>query len=218
MSVIKREFDNLASVYENNRLSPWYQAHGAEILKHCPPLEAGDILDVGCGTGHFLRNYLKNNPGARGVGLDISSAMIDEAGKKAQVDEVDNVEFVNGDFEAIDPQEFAAYNFKVIVCSSAFHYFLDPQRAAEKLYGLLADGGVLYVLERDKSRSLLTRLWGFLHRIYIKDQVEFYDRHVLLQFFRHAGFRNASVIQSIRRYFWKGKLFTSVVLIRCQKN
>lgn len=218
MNVIKKEFDDLAPVYESNRLSPWYQAHAKEILRQCPPLRDGNILDVGCGTGYFLRNYLKRNPGARGAGLDVSLAMIGEARKKAESEQIGNVEFVNGDFEEISLQTFALYDFRIIVCANAFHYFSDPQRAADKLFRLLGDGGVLFILERDKSRSPLTLLWSFLHRNYIKDQVEFYDQNELLQFFERAGFREASVIQSIRRYFWKSKLFTSIVLIGCRKE
>ena len=214
MGVIENEFDTLAPVYESNRLSPWYRAHADEILKLCPALPHGDILDVGCGTGYFLRNYLKQNPATRGVGLDVSSVMISEAIKRAHTEQIENAEFLHMDFEKIDITKFESYDFRIIVCASAFHYFSDPHQAAVKLYSLLGDGGVLYLLERDKHRSQLTRLWGFLHRNYIKDNVEFYDQTELLRIFRRAGFDNPELVETTRRYVWKGKLFTSIVLIK----
>lgn len=217
VKVIQREFDEVAPVYETNRLSSWYQAHADEILRQCPPLPTGDILDVGCGTGYFLRSYLARNPHARGVGIDVSEGMVEAARARAEAEQIANVEFVGGDFERVDLQLFAAYRFSIIVCANAFHYFSDPQSATDRLYRLLGNDGVLFILERDKSSSLLTQLWGFLHRYYIKDQVEFYDKDELLKFVERAGFRDLSVVNSIRRYFWRGKLYTSVVLIRCRK-
>lgn len=212
MNVIEKEFDALASTYETNRLAPWYRAHSDEILKKCPSMAQGDILDVGCGTGYLLRNILGRNPGARGVGLDISSGMISEADRKAQQERISNVEFIKTDFEKLDASMFETYNFKIVVCASTFHYFADPLQAAIMLRSVLGAGGTLYLLERDKARSPLTRLWGFLHRNCIKDRVEFYDQEELGRIFRQAGFKDPEAVQSIRRYFWKGKLFTSIVL------
>ena len=72
MNVVEKEFDALAAEYENNRLSSWYQAHADEMLEHCLDINEGDILDIGCGTGHFLREYQKDKPGHKAVGVDIS--------------------------------------------------------------------------------------------------------------------------------------------------
>jgi len=216
-TVIEQEFDAIAPVYENNGPSQWYQAHEAEMLTVCNPLKEVDILDIGCGTGHFLRQYLKQNPQARGVGLDLSSSMIDEAKNNADAEGIENVSFYKGDWEEVDAGLFRPYNFSLIVCANAFHYFADPQAAAEKMYHLLSDGGTLKLLERDKSRSLLTYFWGFLHRNCIKDHVVYYGKNELLSFYEKSGFINVRVIRTIRRYFWKKKLFTSIVLIECDK-
>lgn len=217
-SVIQQEFDEIAHEYEGNRLSAWYQAHEAVILSACPDLDKGDILDIGCGTGHFLRQYLKKHPRARGVGVDLSAGMIDEAGRLSDAENITNVSFLTGDWESIDTDVFGAYDFKVIVCANAFHYFADPQAAVEKMHHLLANTGVLYILERDKSRSPLSYFWDFLHRTWIKDHVIFYSGTELVRFFENAGFSGVSVIRSIRRYFWKKKLFTSIVLLECHKS
>ena len=218
MNVVEKEFDVLAAEYESNRLASWYQAHADEMLEHCLSIDEGDILDIGCGTGHFLREYLKDKPKLRAVGIDISSSMIDEASRKANEAGVDNVKFIHADWETMSLDSLSGYNFRVIFCANAFHYFTEPQAASDKLYKLLEDKGMLYVLERNKARSLLTFFWGFLHSTFIKDQVVFYKNSELVNFFENAGFKNVRIVRSIKKYFWKNKLFTSIVLIEGKKS
>lgn len=218
MNVVEKEFDAKAVDYESNRLASWYQAHADEMLRHCLDIDTGDILDIGCGTGHFLRQYLKDKPGLRAVGVDISSSMIDEASRKASEAGLENLKYIHADWESISPASFSGYNFSIIFCANAFHYFTDPQAASNKLYELLQQDGTLYVLERNKARSLLTFFWGFLHSTFIKDQVVFYKNSELVRFFENAGFNSVRIVRSIKKYFWKNKLFTSIVMIEGKKT
>ena len=218
MNVIVREFDGLAGEYETNRLAPWYKAHAEEVLRECPADIDGAILDVGCGTGYLLRSLLKRLPRSRGVGLDISGAMAAEAARLAAADHVNNVDFITSDWETIDLQQLAGHDFSLVICANAFHYFSDPRSAAAKLFDVLAPGGSLLVLERNKSNSRMTQFWDWLHQYVIKDNVKFYDLDQLLSFFRAAGFSEARPIRKIRRLLWKNKLYTDVVLIKCLKG
>lgn len=218
MNVVEKEFDALAAEYESNRLAGWYQAHAEEMLKHCVEIESGDILDIGCGSGYFLRNYMQNRAGVRALGVDISSAMVDVAQQKAQAEGLKNIEFMHADWESLDSATLAHYDFKVIVCANTFHYFSEPQKATDELFKLLAAEGTLYLLERNKARSLLTLVWGVLHTVLIKDQVVFYTSAQLVEIFKRAGFGPVTVLRSIRKYFWKSKLFTSLVLLECKKK
>jgi len=218
MNVVEKEFDALASEYESNRLADWYRAHADEILRHCPDLKSGDILDVGCGSGYFLRSYMKERPGVRAVGIDLSAQMIEQAKQKAQAEGLDNIEFIQADWENLPPALFAEHSFKMIVCANAFHYFEQPQQSSDQFFRKLSDDGVLYVLERNKARSLLTFIWGIAHTVLIKDQVVFYKTAELQQFFKNAGFAGVSIRASIKRYLWKNKLFTSIVLLECKRK
>ena len=217
MNVIAKEFNALAPEYENNRLAPWYKAHADEILAASPSRTSGDVLDIGCGTGYLLRAYLKRNPGTRGLGLDISRAMVEEARQIAESDGIGNVRFVNADWESPDEQPLINRPFDLVFCANAFHYFSAPRDAARKMFNAMASGGSLLVLERNASNSVLTRGWGWLHRHCIKDNVEFHTEGDLLSCFRNAGFASASTVRSINRLLWKNKLYTSVVLIECRK-
>lgn len=217
MSVVRQEFDALAGDYETNRLAPWYRAHADLILERLPPLEHGLIVDVGCATGYLLRRYLRRYPGASGLGVDVAPAMIEQAERLAREDGVDNARFMTADWETIDPAALTGQPARIVVCANAFHYFASPEAAALRLWEILDEGGLLYVLERDKSRSALTLLWGWLHRHFIKDNVEFYTRDELTSFVTRAGFRDVAVVQSINRLLWKRKLYTSIVLLECRK-
>ncbi|HSH41438.1 MAG TPA: class I SAM-dependent methyltransferase [Arenicellales bacterium] len=217
MNVVEREFNALAADYELNRLAPWYRAQADLILNACEPLAAGDVLDVGCGTGYLLRSYLARSPGARGVGIDIAGAMVEQAAALAAADGVNNVKFIKADWETLEPGELDEFEFRLAFCTSAFHYFSAPQQAAEKLCRMLDTGGTLYLIERNKSNSPLTLLWGWLHRHWIKDNVEFYSLAEVVDCFRTAGFADVAVVRTVNRLLWKNKLYTSVALIKCTK-
>lgn len=218
LNIIEKEFNALAAEYETNRLSDWYQAHANEMLKHCPDIKEGDILDVGCGTGYFLRLYLKDKPHIRAVGIDASSAMIEAAKKKAGAAGLNQIKFIHANWEELNPDLFIDYRFKAIFCANTFHYFSDPQSATDKLFKQLVEEGTLYLLERNKALSPLTLLWGFIHRVFIKDQVIFYSTAELVRFFEKAGFKQVKTLLSLKKYFWKNKLFTSIVLIEGSKQ
>lgn len=218
MNVIEREFNAVAADYESNRLADWYKAHAGIILDACPPLANGDVLDVGCGTGYLLRSFLARSPDARGVGVDIAASMVDRAAELARRDGIGNARFMRADWETLDTRDLDDYAFRLVFCANAFHYFSAPGRAAEKFCSVLADGGTLYVLERNKSNSPLTLLWGWLHRHWIKDNVEFYTLDQLTSCFKDAGFGDVTVLRTVNRLLWKNKLYTSVALLKCTRN
>ncbi len=213
---IREEFNAVAPAYESNRLSPWYKAHADELLAAMKDDAVGDILDIGCGPGYLLRQYLSANPGNKGLGVDIAPNMTRVATSAAKEANIAHLEFIADDWEAMNLDSIDLPNLKTIVCANAFHYFADPQAATNKMAEALAHGK-LYILERDKSRSLLTLFWDILHRTVIKDHVVFYDKAALFDILGKAGFENITVEKHLKRYFWKGKLFTNVILISCEK-
>ena len=213
---IAREFDGKADEYERYRLGSWYIAQLQMLAQHIDHNVSGDVLDIGCGTGWLLRSLASTQPDRRYVGIDISPRMI-EVARSSLPDTTSNTEFVDSDWESMDLECLSAYSFSAIVCTSAFHYFADPEKALAKIHGLLAENGSIFVIERDKSASPLTALWDLLHRHYIRDHVRFYSREQLRNMLTEAGFANVEVIDAVKRYFWHGKLQTNVVFLRGQK-
>lgn len=218
MNLVAKEFDGLAQSYEANRLSGWYKAHANLLLDTCGLPPTGTVLDVGCGTGYLLREVAKRCGGLRAVGLDVSPAMIDQATHLAESAGLGNVQFVLADWESMTDSAVVLPDCDVIFCVNTLHYFTDPLSAAERFFSWLKPNGKLYILERDKSGSLLTQVWGWMHREVIRDHVEFYSDIELVRILEHAGFANVSVKQKIRRLFWQKKLYTSLIIIECERT
>jgi ubiquinone/menaquinone biosynthesis C-methylase UbiE len=215
-AAIAAEFDEKAGSYEMNRLAPWYEAQGSLVQAHLG-LVHGPILDVGCGTGWFIRQVLAATPGGRAIGVDLASEMIAEAKRRAAAAGLAGATFVTGDWEADDTRErvrtFLPAGATAVVCVSTLHYFREPVEALRGMARLLAPGGRLLLMERSLDRSPLTSIWDFIHRKVVRDRVRFYRENELLAFMSEAGFHETGIVARVRRWFWKRKLFTSLVLV-----
>ncbi len=107
------------------------------------------VLDVACGTGVLVPDYL-----ARGVAsltcVDISPKMIAHAKKKFS--QLKNAHFICGDVAEVH------FNclFDRIVVYNAFPHFFEPENLIEKLAGDLKPGGRLTIahgMSRDKINN-----------------------------------------------------------------
>jgi len=107
------------------------------ILDYAGIKQDVSVLDVACGTGVLIPDYL-----ARGidkvVGVDISSAMIEIARAKFQDP---RVSFLNGDVEELNFD----FEFDCCVVYNAFPHFPDPERLISALSGKLKSGGRLTI-------------------------------------------------------------------------
>lgn len=220
VNVVEREFDALAEEYESNRLAPWYKAHADFILSHCSHQSGGGLLDIGCASGYFLRRFKVKHPNVQAVGIDLSANMIEQAKKLAAEERINDIRFLQDDWEHLSDDNLKTLqscHLDTIVCANTLHYFLNPRQALQRIFDLLDTGGRFFLLERDKSHSALTFIWGLLHRYFIKDQVEFYQADQLRSLLQDVGFDQVKDLERIQKYLWKGKLYTSVALIGCRK-
>jgi SAM-dependent methyltransferase len=102
-------------------------------------LIAERVLEVGCGTGRWLADL---DPERRQVfGLDPSSGMLEEAGKRNH-----DLRLVRGRGEHLP---FPAETFDLVFCVNAIHHFDDPQGFVSEARRLLGSGGTLAVVGSD---------------------------------------------------------------------
>ena len=106
------------------------------ILDNAGVREGSRVLDVACGTGVLIPDYIRR--GADVTGIDISPEMIKLAERKCAGT---GVRFICGDIETAD----VGQDFDAIVVYNAFPHFPDPERLITHLSGLLTEGGVLTV-------------------------------------------------------------------------
>ncbi|MFZ0389941.1 MAG: methyltransferase domain-containing protein [Calditrichia bacterium] len=222
MNSIEQIFNEAAPDYEHNRLSSWYKAHNEFIIDALENSASVDtILDIGCGTGWLLRQMKKNNPLISGIGVDISTKMINVAQAEALQERLDGLSFISADWEKLNMSDLLDIigdkSLSHITCSSVFHYFGDAESALIKIYNVLNPGGQFLLLDRAKDGSALTQLWDLLHRFFIKDQVKFYTSGELIEMLKRTGFCDLKIKKKVRKLVWKGKFNTSLVLMSAKK-
>lgn len=97
------------------------------------------VLDVACGTGVLIPDYLARNVSFV-TAIDIAPEMIRIAEKKFRSC-ADRVRFICGDVETYD----VGTDYDAIVVYNAFPHFPDPERLIRHLSELLKEGGILTV-------------------------------------------------------------------------
>lgn len=122
-------------------LKPLHLRIGAEI-----PIEAGRMLDVGCGPGNLDRLLAAARPGLEIVGLDESPAMLHQAVRGPHLP---NLEFRLGPVDSADFRE--EFDFAIAVLT--FHHWEEPVRGLEAVYRALKPGGRFWIYEPNPDSS-----------------------------------------------------------------
>lgn len=132
---IKAFFDNLASSWDKDVIK---NEEVIKIILDNANIKSGiDILDVACGTGVLIDDYLNRNVN-KVTAIDLSSEMIKVAKSKFNDERVN---FICGD--VLDFNDDNKYDS--IMVYNAFPHFCDGQALIKHLSSLLKDGGTLSV-------------------------------------------------------------------------
>ena len=107
------------------------------ILEYAQIEEGKDILDVACGTGVLILDYLTRNVKTV-TAIDISPEMVKIAQKKFPQK---NVTIICGDVETTTFSK----QFDCIMVYNAFPHFGEQRKLIEILSGLLKEGGTLTI-------------------------------------------------------------------------
>ena len=128
-------FDRYAPQWDADMVR--HEAVISSILDNGGITEGVSVLDVACGTGVLIPDYLQRNV-VSVTGVDISPKMITIAEEKFSQP---NVHFVCSDVETVVFET----SFDRIVVYNAFPHFFDPSNLIEALAGYLKPGGMLTV-------------------------------------------------------------------------
>ncbi len=109
------------------------------LRENLAQIPRGRVLDLGCGTGSFLRAITDLID--EGVGVDLSPAMIEQARKRSGHDPKISFERVNGP-ELL----FADESFDVVISVLSFRY-LDWDPIVKEILRILKPGGRLLVID-----------------------------------------------------------------------
>src|SRR3712207_733090 len=115
-------------------------------------LSTGDgVLDVGCGTGNFTREFARSvGPDGLAVGIDLSETMLSRAVEDTARAELEQAGYVRGDAEGLP---FRDASFDAVCCFAALNLFADPIRAIDSMARVLTPGGRLALFTSVRGRS-----------------------------------------------------------------
>ena len=128
-----------------------------QILDNAGIRPGVSVLDVACGTGVLIPDYLKRGA-AQITAIDIAPEMVRIAREKFPQE---NVRFVCGDAETAPLGE----GFDAIVIYNAFPHFPDPERLVARLAALLAPGGRLTVAHGSSRADIDAHHHGTASRV-----------------------------------------------------
>lgn len=103
------------------------------------------VLEVGAGTGHWLR-ILRDSTPSRTVGLDLSEAMLNVA-RTAHREQP----LVRARAEALPVADAC---FDALVCINAVHHFANPEAFISEARRVLKPGGGLFIVGLDPHTEL----------------------------------------------------------------
>ena len=147
MSSVEADFNRLALLDDegwtaNNHYHDF-------LLKHVP-VNCGNALEIGCGTGAFARQLAGRCEHV--IGIDLSAEMIRVA--RSRSSQLKNLEFLLADAMT---WEFPQSHFD-FVCSIATLHHLEQRQLLLKIKKALKPRGILVVLDLVQSDSLTERM------------------------------------------------------------
>jgi SAM-dependent methyltransferase len=113
------------------------------LVEMAAPEPIDVVLDVATGTGNTALALAPQV--LRVVGLDVASAMLDQARARAQAEKIDNAEFVSGSAEEIP---FSDGEFSLVVSRHAPHHFHRLDTFLNEVRRVLKPGGRFVVADQ----------------------------------------------------------------------
>lgn len=106
------------------------------------------VADIGCGTGTAALTMAEAYPASEVVGVDIDARSIERAGERLQEAGLDNVYFHVGEAASL------VGSFDLVTAFDVVHDMARPLEALRQIRWVLADDGVLLMMEPNVSSDL----------------------------------------------------------------
>jgi SAM-dependent methyltransferase len=165
----------------------------ALIERHVPP---GRMLDLGCWVG-----FLLHEARLRGWQVDgVEPSTFAAAYAREQL----GLPVLQADLFTAD---LPAAAFDAIVLGDVIEHLPDPAAALERIAGLLAPGGVLFMALPDAGSTLARRM-GRRWWSVIPTHVQYFTRQSMDRLLRRTGYRALEMVTapktfSVRYYLWR---------------
>lgn len=152
---MRRYYRFHAAIYDWTR---WAFLFGrGTLLQRLPDVEQQVLLEVGCGTGHNLRQLARQRPAWRLLGVDVSADMLARA-SKATLSYSRRVQlfektYGTGDFRPEEPVDLVLFSYALTMFNPGWEAALD------QAFQDLKPGGRIAVVDFHDSPSAGFRWW-----------------------------------------------------------
>jgi ubiquinone/menaquinone biosynthesis C-methylase UbiE len=130
----RTDYRSIAPVFNRRYQQHDYTGVEQALLNFLNAANYLDVLDAGCGAGHWLMKMA--SPDRRLIGLDASEEMLGQVPRNA------GSELVHASAEALP---FQANSFDRVFCVNALHHFLNKRAFIDEARRVLRHGGILTI-------------------------------------------------------------------------
>ncbi|MDJ0727439.1 MAG: methyltransferase domain-containing protein [Prochloraceae cyanobacterium] len=148
--------EQIINLYYHNLVTAYYRRN-----KQVISTQGRIILDAGCGSGFTTLTLAEANPGAKIVGIDLSSKSLELAQKRLEYHGFDNVEFHVLSLEDLPKLEI---KFDYINCDEVLYLLPDPVAGLKAMKAVLKPAGII----RANLHSSLQRVFYFRAQLIFK--------------------------------------------------
>lgn len=173
-------YDNVAPTYNGRYARKGLEGISSALRTLARNVRPERILEVGCGTGHWLEEL---SPLAHHVhGLDFSSGMLRQARQRSS-----HFHLTHGRANQLP---FADASFDLVFCANAFHHFDQPASAIAEARRLLRPGGAFAITGMDPHVPIRWYLYDYFPGTYETDLRRFPSSGTVTDWMIAAGFDN----------------------------
>lgn len=147
------------------------------------PRKDAAILDVGCGGGKNISNFLKRCPKCIVTGIDYSAVSVDQAIKQNNKDiKMGNCKIVQGSAEQMP---FADETFTIVTAFDTIYFWQEMDEAFKEVFRVLKIGGEFLICNKLDKENSSGKKW-----VKMVKGMQLYDKIELKEKLTVAGFVN----------------------------
>jgi ubiquinone/menaquinone biosynthesis C-methylase UbiE len=180
-------YDTIAPVYDRRYKENDYSGVERVLLNFIGEDPLIHILEVGCGTGYWLK--VLDSRGYRVAGLDISRPMVDRAKSR-----IPYAPLVHGRAEALPWQDAS---FDRLFCINALHHFSDKIAFLAEARRVLRRGGGLMSVGLDPHTNCDSWwIYDYFPQVVDLDNRRYLPVHTIRQMMMDSGFTGCHTMEA----------------------
>lgn len=204
-------YNSISNSYDKRYTASPLQGLAQEFLDLIQREHPVNILEIGCGTGHWLN--LISSPNTNLYGIDLSLGMLREANKNNN-----KLKLVNAKANQLP---LIKSHFDLIMCINAIHHFENPLGFVSSIKSLLKPGGRFYIAGLDPADlNIKWYLYDYFNNAYEYDLKRYPKFEELNQALSENGFAGITIktLHIISNIFINDKVFTDTFIEKDQAS